>query len=48
VCAALDRSAERAVAHAVLPRWTTLARKRPERSSELQLIAANVDIVFVV
>jgi ribosome biogenesis GTPase len=47
VCAALDRSAERAVVHAVLPRRTTLSRKRPDRSSQLQLIAANVDIVFV-
>lgn len=47
VAAALDPSAERAVVHAVLPRRGVLARKRPERSSELQLMAANVDVVFV-
>ena len=47
VAAALDPGAERAVVHAVLPRRGVLARKRPERSSEQQLMAANVDVVFV-
>jgi len=48
VSAALDPTAERAVVHTVLPRRSMLARKRPERSSELQLIASNVDVVFAV
>lgn len=48
VAAALDPTAERAVVHLVLPRRGVLARKRPERSSELQLIASNVDVVFAV
>lgn len=48
VAAVLDPTGERAVVQAVLPRRTMLARKRPERSSELQVIAANVDVVFTV
>lgn len=48
VGAVLDPTGERAVVQAVLPRRTMLARKRPERSSELQVIAANVDAVFAV
>jgi ribosome biogenesis GTPase len=46
--ASLDNTGERALVHAILPRRSTLARKRPERSSEPQLMAANVDVVFVV
>jgi ribosome biogenesis GTPase len=48
VSASLAPSSELAVVQAVLPRRTVLARKRPERSSELQLIASNVDVVFAV
>ncbi len=48
VAASLDSTGERAVVHAVLPRRSLLARKRPGLSSELQLIAANVDVVFAV
>ncbi|HKP56164.1 MAG TPA: ribosome small subunit-dependent GTPase A [Polyangiales bacterium] len=48
VVARPDSSGERASILRVLPRKTSLTRKRPERSSELQLMAANVDYVFVV
>lgn len=48
VAAALAPSGEHAIVHAVLPRRSVLARKRPERSSELQLIASNIDVVFAV
>lgn len=48
VAASLDPTGERAVVNAVLPRRSRLARKRPGPSSEQQLIAANVDVVFAV
>ena len=48
VSARLDASAQRASIQRVLPRRSLLARKRPERSSEAQLIAANLDYVFIV
>jgi ribosome biogenesis GTPase / thiamine phosphate phosphatase len=47
VAARLDDSAERASVQRVLPRRSSLARKRPGLS-ELQLMAANLDCVFVV
>jgi ribosome biogenesis GTPase / thiamine phosphate phosphatase len=48
VAARLDTSGQRASIQRVLPRKTQLTRKRPERSSEPQLMAANIDFVFVV
>jgi ribosome biogenesis GTPase len=48
VAASLDPTAERAVAHTVLPRRGALVRKRPGSTSEQQVIAANVDVVFAV
>ena len=38
----------RATIHAVLPRRTKLSRKVPERGIEEQVLAANVDVVFLV
>lgn len=43
-----DRTGDRAVIHAVLPRTSRLARRRPGGPPGGQLIAANVDVVFVV
>jgi len=48
VVAGLDPGKTRATIHAVLPRRSALARKRPDRASAPQLLAANVDYVFVV
>jgi ribosome biogenesis GTPase len=48
VAASLDPPGDLAVVQAVLPRRSTLARKRAGNSSEQQLIAANVDLVFAV
>ncbi len=48
VAASLDAGRARATIHAVLPRRSSLARKRPDRTSEAQLLAANMDFVFVV
>ena len=48
VAAGLPPGGERAVVHHVLPRRTVLTRRAPERPSRAQLLAANVDVVFVV
>jgi len=48
VAARLDPSGLRASVSRVLPRRSSLARKRVERSSALQVMAANIDVVFVV
>lgn len=48
VAARLDHSGMRASVSRVLPRKSSLARKRVERSSALQVMAANLDFVFVV
>lgn len=37
-----------AIIHAVLPRKTLIARKSAGQRTEMQLIAANVDIIFIV
>ncbi|MBX2991034.1 MAG: ribosome small subunit-dependent GTPase A [Bacteroidetes bacterium] len=37
-----------AIIHAVLPRETLIARKSASQRTEIQLIAANVDIIFIV
>lgn len=47
VAARLDPAGLRASVSRVLPRKSSLARKRVERSSSLQVMAANVDFVFV-
>ena len=39
---------ERAIIHHLLPRRTTISRKNPGRATHEQVIAANVDTVFVV
>ena len=39
---------EQTLVHAVLPRRTTLSRKLPGREAEEQVIATNLDVVFVV
>lgn len=44
----LDAAQKLGVVERVLPRKSLLARKRPNNSSELQLMAANLDYVFVV
>ncbi|HET8935476.1 MAG TPA: ribosome small subunit-dependent GTPase A [Polyangiales bacterium] len=44
----LDAGQQLGVVERVLPRKSLLARKRPNGSSELQLMAANLDFVFVV
>jgi ribosome biogenesis GTPase len=48
VAASLDPTGERAVVQTVLPRRGALIRKRPGATSEQQVIAANVDVVFAV
>jgi len=37
-----------AIIHAVLPRRTFLRRKTPGKTVDFQMIAANVDVVFIV
>lgn len=39
---------EKAIIHALLPRKTLLRRKNPGRHTEEQIIAANIDCVFIV
>lgn len=46
--AALDPRGTHALLHSVLPRRTRLARKEAGRDVEEQILAANVDVVFVV
>jgi ribosome biogenesis GTPase / thiamine phosphate phosphatase len=48
VAASLDPRGERGVVQVVLPRRGALVRKRPGVTSEQQVIAANVDVVFAV
>lgn len=45
---AVEISAEAGVIHDVLPRDTVLRRKRPGKDVDFQLIAANIDVAFVV
>jgi ribosome biogenesis GTPase len=45
---AVEMLAERGVIHDVLPRDTVLRRKRPGKDIDFQLIAANIDVAFVV
>jgi ribosome biogenesis GTPase len=47
VAAALRPDEGRATIHAVLPRRTVLVRKAPGRETSAQVVAANVDTVFV-
>ena len=48
VAARLLAGEGRAAIETCLPRMSVLRRKRPDRASEAQLIAANVDLVYVV
>lgn len=41
-------SPELAIIHAVLPRKTFLRRKRPGKNMDFQMIAANIDVAFIV
>ncbi len=45
---ALELGATPALIHAVLPRRTMISRKAPQEVSEEQVVAANVDVVFIV
>lgn len=48
VAARLDDRAERGTIRAILPRQTWISRKAAGRETEEQVIAANIDVVFVV
>ena len=48
VCAQWPASEGPALIHAVVPRKTLLRRKRPGTDVEFQLIAANIDVAFIV
>lgn len=41
-------SPDLAIIHSVLPRKTTLCRKRPGKTVDFQMVAANIDIAFIV
>jgi ribosome biogenesis GTPase len=45
---ALDSTEATAVVRAILPRTGSLARRRPGRADREQVVAANIDVVFVV
>ena len=47
VCAQWPASEGPALIHAVVPRKTLLRRKRPGTTVEFQLLASNIDIVFI-
>lgn len=48
VCVQGLASGGRAVIHSVVPRKTILRRKRPGKAVEFQMIAANIDIAFII
>jgi ribosome biogenesis GTPase len=48
VCVQWTSSDGPAIIHDVLPRKTFLRRKSPGRSTDLQMIAANIDVAFIV
>ncbi|MBI5609139.1 MAG: ribosome small subunit-dependent GTPase A [Deltaproteobacteria bacterium] len=48
VCAELHDAGAHATIHAVVPRQSCLRRKTPGKNIDFQLIAANVDVAFVV
>jgi ribosome biogenesis GTPase len=48
VCVQWQSSGGPAIIHAVLPRKTFLRRKCPGKSVDFQMIAANIDIAFIV
>ena len=48
VCAQYHASAGPALVHAVLPRKSFLRRKCPGKTVDFQMIAANIDVVFIV
>lgn len=48
VCAQWPASEGPALIHAVVPRKTFLRRKRPDTIVEFQMIAANIDVAFII
>ncbi|MDT8389533.1 MAG: ribosome small subunit-dependent GTPase A [Lentisphaeria bacterium] len=48
VCVQCHASGGPAIVHSVVPRKTFLHRKRPGRSVDYQMIAANIDVAFIV
>jgi ribosome biogenesis GTPase / thiamine phosphate phosphatase len=48
VCVQWPPSGGPAIIHAILPRKTFLRRKYPGKSVDLQMIAANIDVAFIV
>ena len=48
VCIQCSTSGGPAIIHAVLPRKTCLRRKCPGKSMDFQMIAANIDVAFIV
>ncbi len=48
VCAQWPSSSGPAIIHGVLPRKTFLRRKSPGKSVDFQMIAANIDVAFIV
>jgi len=48
VCAQCQASGGPAIIHAVLPRKTFLRRKCPGKTVDFQMIAANIDVAFIV
>ena len=48
VCVQLPSSGGPAIIHQVLPRKTLLRRKSPGKSMDFQMIAANIDVAFIV
>ena len=48
VCVRLTPPGGPAIIHGVLPRKTFLRRKRPGKSVDFQMIAANIDVAFIV
>jgi ribosome biogenesis GTPase len=48
VCVQCDASSGPAMIHSVVPRKTFLRRKNPGKTVDFQMIAANIDIAFIV
>ncbi len=48
VCVQWESSDAPAIIHEVLPRKTSLRRKCPGKSTDFQMIAANIDVAFIV
>ncbi len=48
VCVRVHAAGDPAIIHGVVPRRTFLRRKRPGRTIDHQMIAANIDVAFIV